>query len=182
MTHMLHWQPDNCTVIIQHCSSKQEWHSLVLCECGRVSGQRQSLQQSLFQVLESLLAVWFEQARARNAVIYSLLRKEPLHTATKFHVKDFIPSIGWIYSFKQQVLLCTKSIRKAQKGRHFNSGEMEKGTVTGNNNTPKNIYNADETGLCIGFHLTRQWVFKAFQAMVEEFHGQDNNSVSLQCQ
>ena len=33
-----------------------------------------------------------------------------------------------------------------------------------------------------GFHLTRQWVFKLFQAMVEEFHGQDNSSVSMQCQ
>jgi hypothetical protein len=34
-----------------------------------------------------------------------------------------------------------------QKGTLFNSEEMEEGTVTGNNNKPKNIYNADETGL-----------------------------------
>ena len=80
-------------------------------------------------------------------MIDSLLRKKALHTATKFHVKDFTPSNGWIYSFKQQVLLHTKPIRKVQKGRLFNSGEMEKGTVTGNNNKPKSIYNADETGL-----------------------------------
>jgi hypothetical protein len=80
-------------------------------------------------------------------VIDLLLRKKPLHTATKFHVKDFTPSNGWIYNFKQQVLPCTKPIRKVQNGRLFNSGEMEKGTVTGNNNKPKNIYNADETGL-----------------------------------
>jgi hypothetical protein len=95
------------------------------------------------------LAAWFEQTRASNAVIDSLLRTEPLHTVTKLHVKDFTPSTGWIYSFKQQALPCTKPIRKVQKGRLFNSGEMEKGTVTGNNNKPKNIYNADETGLLI---------------------------------
>jgi hypothetical protein len=80
-------------------------------------------------------------------VIDLLLRKKLLDTVTKFHVKDFTPSNGWIYSFKQQVLPCTKPNRKVQRGRLFNSGEMEKGTVTGNNNKPKNIYNADETGL-----------------------------------
>jgi len=37
-------------------------------------------------------------------------------------------------------------------------------------------------GCSSGFHLTRQWVFKVFEVMVEEFHGQDNSSVSLQCQ
>jgi len=37
-------------------------------------------------------------------------------------------------------------------------------------------------GRSSGFHLTRQRVFKVFEAMVEEFHRLDNSSVSLQCQ
>jgi len=37
-------------------------------------------------------------------------------------------------------------------------------------------------GCSSGFHLTRQWMFKVFPAMVEEFHGQGNSSVSPQCQ
>lgn len=44
-------------------------------QCGRFSGQRNSLKQSPFQAVESLLAVWFKQARTSNAVISgSLLR------------------------------------------------------------------------------------------------------------
>jgi hypothetical protein len=125
------------------------------------------------------LAVWFEQARASNAVIYSLLRKEPLHTATSSMLKISYPLVaGFIVSNSKYCYVKYLS----QKCKRVDSSTVEKGTVTGNNNTPKNIYNADETGLFIGFHLTRPWVFKAFQAMVEEFHGQDNNSVSLQCQ
>jgi hypothetical protein len=59
-----------------------------------------------------------------------------------------------------------------QEGRLFNSEEMEEGTVTGNNNL-KTFITLMRLGCSSGFHLTRQWVFKVFQAMVEEFHGKD---------
>jgi hypothetical protein len=36
-------------------------------QCSRFSGQRKSLEQSPFQELDSLLDVWFKQARDSNA-------------------------------------------------------------------------------------------------------------------
>lgn len=125
------------------------------------------------------MAVWLEQARANNTVINeSLLRKKPLYTATKLHVKDFSHSKGWIYSFKQQVLPCTKPIRKVQR---VDSSTVEK---WGREQLLEIITNLKtfimliRLGCSSGFHLTRQWGFKAFQVMVEEFHKQDNSSVT----
>jgi hypothetical protein len=55
-------------------------------QCGRFSGQRKSLKQSPFEELESLLAVWFKQARGINAVISGTLpREKALHIAKVGH-------------------------------------------------------------------------------------------------
>jgi hypothetical protein len=71
-------------------------------QCGRFTGQRKSLKQSPFEELESLLAMWFKEARGSNAVINgTLLRERALHIATRLGIEDFKASNGWINSFKK---------------------------------------------------------------------------------
>jgi hypothetical protein len=114
-------------------------------------GQRKSLKQSPFEELESLLAAWFKRARSSNAVISgTLLREKALHIATRLGIEDLKASNGWINSFKQRHSVVYKTVsgkcksvdpstveewRKEQLLKIFESYE------------PKNIYNADETGL-----------------------------------
>jgi hypothetical protein len=72
-------------------------------QCGRFSGQMKSLKQSPFEELESLLPVWFKQARGSNAVIRgTLLREKALHIATRLGIEDLKASNGWINSFKKR--------------------------------------------------------------------------------
>jgi hypothetical protein len=80
-------------------------------QCGRFSGQRKSLKQSPFEELESLLAVWFKQARGSNAVISgTLLREKALHISTRLGIEDFKASNGWINGFKQQHSVVYKTV------------------------------------------------------------------------
>jgi hypothetical protein len=70
-------------------------------QCGRFSGQRKSLKQSPFEEPESLLAMWFKQARGSNAAISgTLLREKALHIATRLGIEDLKASNGWINGFK----------------------------------------------------------------------------------
>jgi hypothetical protein len=102
-------------------------------KCGRFSGQRKSLKQSPFEELESLLAASVKQARGSNAVISgTLLREKALHTATRLGIEDIKASNGWINGFKQRHSVVYKTVSGECKSVDFNSGGMEKGTVTQN--------------------------------------------------
>lgn len=54
-------------------------------QCGWFFGQRRSLEQSTFQELESLLDVWFQQARGSNAQMHIIERKSFTYCQQVWH-------------------------------------------------------------------------------------------------
>jgi hypothetical protein len=90
--------PSTLNTIVKSRKDTEKCYS----QCGMFSGQRKSLKQSPFEELESLLAMWFKQARGSNAVISgTLLREKALHIASRLGIEDFRASNGWISGFKQ---------------------------------------------------------------------------------
>jgi hypothetical protein len=85
-------------------------------QCGRFSGQRKSLKQSQFEELESLLAVWFKQARGSNAVISGTLLKEKLYTLPQsWALKISKPLMAGSAVSSSNTVLCTKLYRESAK-------------------------------------------------------------------
>jgi hypothetical protein len=59
-------------------------------QCGRLSDLSKCLKQPPFQELESLLAMWFKQARGSNAVISGTLPSQnALRIATRLGIEKF---------------------------------------------------------------------------------------------
>lgn len=54
-------------------------------QCSQFSGQRNSHKQSPFQELESLLDVWFQQARGSNAHVHITERRSSIHCHKVWH-------------------------------------------------------------------------------------------------
>ena len=77
--------------------------------CGMFCGQRNSLKWWPFRHLECLMAAWFKQERASNAVISgSFLKEKALYFATRLGVKDFRAPNGLSVVSISNTLLCTK--------------------------------------------------------------------------
>jgi hypothetical protein len=76
---------------------------LKCCALGsRFSDQGKNLKHAPFQELESLLGVWFKQARPSNIVISGiLLREKALHITTRLGSGDIKSCNGWTDGFKQ---------------------------------------------------------------------------------
>ena len=124
------------------------------------------------------MATGFKQATASSMVIVgSLLREKAPCITTSLAIKDFRASGGWVHGFKSDILLCTKLYSG-------NSQSLDPSTVEVRRKEqlleiiasyePQNICNADESGLyCMLPHNLQWW---------QEFQGEDDSSVSLQCQ
>lgn len=77
-------------------------------QCGRFSGHRNSLKQSPFQELESLVAVWFKQARGSSALISGTVPKvKVLHTATMLGIKILEVLIAGLMVSNNDTVFCT---------------------------------------------------------------------------
>jgi hypothetical protein len=97
--------PSTLNTIVKSRKDTERYYA----QCGRFSGQRKSLKQSLFEELESLLATWFKQARGSNAVISdTLLREKALHTATGWALKISKPLMAGSTISSSDTVLFTK--------------------------------------------------------------------------
>jgi hypothetical protein len=84
------------------------------------------------------------------------------------------------------ILLCTKPISKVQTADSSMAEVWRKEQlvkiIEGYNTNLATFTMLMRLGCSSGSHLTRHWVLKKIHAMVEEFHGEGNSSVSLKCQ
>ena len=124
------------------------------------------------------MAAGFKHATASSMVIIgSLLKEKTPCITTSLAIKDVRASDGWIDGFKSDTLLCTKLYS-------VNLQSLDPSTVEGwkkeqllkiiESCERQNICNADESGLCCVLPHNLQWW--------QEFQGEDDSSVSLQCQ
>lgn len=119
-------------------------------KCGKSSKTRKTSKESKFSELEKILFSWYQQSRAVNIPIDgSIIREKAKQIAERLGINDFAASNGWISRFKDRHGLVYKKLA-GESG----SVDLERTSLWINElpkhleqYEPRDIYNADETGL-----------------------------------
>lgn len=119
-------------------------------KCGTSAKKRKTRKEAKYSCMEAALFSWYQQARAsRIPVDGNILREKARSIAARMCIKNFVASNGWISRFKERHGLVYKKLAgesaavdgSAVEEWGKNLPELVEGYE------PKDVYNADETGL-----------------------------------
>lgn len=139
-------------------------------KCGPSAKKRKYVKDSRFKQLEEILLEWFVGARAANLPINGTLMREKARViASRLDIQDFTASNGWIDRFKKRHNVVYKAICGESKSVDLETVEHWKETqlpekIAGFD--PKNVFNADETGLFFNVLPDKTFSYKG-----EKCHG-----------
>lgn len=128
------------------------------------SKKRKSCKKSPYFELEDILVKWFKEARAANVPINgTILREKALEIAERLGgLKDFTASNGWIDRMKKRHDLVYRSL--SGESSSVDEATIEEWKKNLPNLTkgykPKDIFNADETGLFFNLLPDKSYVVK----------------------
>jgi hypothetical protein len=130
---------------------------------GNACKKRKNYKQSTFAELETVLFSWYQQARASNIPIDGTILKEKAKIiAAKLNIDCFNASSGWLSRFKHRHGLVFKKL----------AGESAEVSVTSvdawleslpsllEGYEPRDVFNADETGLFFNVLPDRTLAYK----------------------
>lgn len=118
--------------------------------CGKSSITRKTSKESKFSELEKILFTWYQQSRAANIPIDgSIIREKAKQIAERLGINDFAASNGWITRFKDRHGLVYKKLagESASVDPVRTSSWINELPKLLEGYEPRDIYNADETGL-----------------------------------
>jgi hypothetical protein len=119
-------------------------------KCGNCSKEKKTGRNSTYSELESVLFSWYKQARATNIPVDgNVLREEAKKIAAQLNIENFTASNGWITRFKDRHGLVYKKLAEESAAVDSESMEvwLERLPSLLEGYEPRDIYNADETGL-----------------------------------
>uniref|UniRef100_A0A914X581 HTH CENPB-type domain-containing protein n=1 Tax=Plectus sambesii TaxID=2011161 RepID=A0A914X581_9BILA len=131
--------------IVQH---EQKIRTIAL-ENGNTARKR--LRKGNYEELDQAVAVWFRQMRAENAIINGpMILEVAKQFAQKLELSDFKPSNGWLGRWKAKENVTFHKLQ-GDKGaaNQASAAEWIKNVLPAllADYDPKNVYNADESGL-----------------------------------
>lgn len=139
-------------------------------QCGPMAKKRKYVKSSKYEKMEDILKEWFISARSANIPISgNVLREKALCIAAKLNMDNFTASNGWVDRFKQRHNVVYKAICGESKSvdpqtvSHWKESQVPELIK---DYTPKDIFNADETGLFFNVLPSKTMTFKG-----ENCHG-----------
>ncbi|XP_046406279.1 tigger transposable element-derived protein 4-like [Ischnura elegans] len=131
-------------------------------KCGSASKKRKTGKESTFAELETVLFNWFQQARESNIPIDGVILKEKAKIATQLNVENFKASKGWISRFKNRHGLVFKKLvgESAEVNAESTDDWLESLPLILEGYDPRDLYNADETGLFFNVLPDRTLAYK----------------------
>lgn len=121
--------------VLAACSSSSQWKRQRRCEHPH---------------LEHCLLQWFNHCRLKNVPVGGpLLREKAKFCAQKLGIRDFVASSGWLDKFKKRHSIKFHKICSESAGvdQVISSEWKQKLMENISSYHPKNVFNADETGL-----------------------------------
>jgi transposase len=119
-------------------------------KCGKSSKTRKTSKESKYAELEQILFTWYQQSRAVNIPIDGcIIREKAKQIAVRLAIDDFAASNGWISRFKDRHGLVYKKLagESASVDPERTSLWINELPKLLEGYEPRDIYNADETGL-----------------------------------
>jgi hypothetical protein len=117
-------------------------------KCGNAGKKLKTGKESTFAELETVLFTWYQQARGSNITIDGTILKEKAKIkAAKLNIDRFSASSGWLSRFKQVSVKTTDSWLESLPS-------LLEGYE------PRDVCNADETGLFLNVLPERALVYK----------------------
>lgn len=119
-------------------------------KCGTAAKKRKTGKESTYSELENVLFSWYQQARASGIPIDgTILKEKSLKIAETMGIENFSASNGWISRFKQRHGLVFKKLAGESAAVDTNATDLwfQRLPELLEEYEPRDIYNADETGL-----------------------------------
>jgi hypothetical protein len=138
-------------------------------KCGNACKKRKTGRESTFAELETVLFAWYQQARASNIPIDgTTLREKAKIIAAQLNIHNFSASNGWVSRFKDRHGLVFKKLvgESAEVSAESTDAWLESLSSLLEGYEPRDVYNADETGLFFNVLPDRTLAYKG-----ESCHG-----------
>lgn len=119
-------------------------------ETGPMAKKIMAIKTSPYEELENMVKEWFVNTRAANLPVDGkLLREKALHIATRLGIDNFTASNGWIDRFKKRHNIVYNTVCGESRSVDGATVEDWKNRLPSlvQEYEPRNIFNADETGL-----------------------------------
>jgi hypothetical protein len=132
-------------------------------KCGNACKKRRNGKESTFAELETVLFIWYQQARASNIPIDgTILREKAKIMATQPNIDNFSASNGWVSRFKDRHGLVFKKLVGESTEVSVESTDtwLESLPSLLEGYEPCDVYNADETGLFFSVLPDRTLAYK----------------------
>jgi hypothetical protein len=132
-------------------------------ECGNACKKRKTGKESTFAVLETVLFTWYQQARASNIPIDgTIVREKGKIIAAQLNIDYFSVSSGWLSRFKERHGLVFKKLAGECADVSVKSTDawLESLPSLLEGYEPRDVYNADETGLFFNVLPDRTLAYK----------------------
>ena len=148
-------------------------------KCGNACKKRKTGKESTFAKLETVLFTWYQQAQASNIPIDgTTLREKAKIIVTQLNVDNFSASNGWVSRFKDWHGLVFKKLTGESVEVSVESTdpllESLPSLQGGAFNEPRDVYNADKTGLFFNVLPDRTLAYKG-----ESCHGRKHSKDRL---
>lgn len=129
-------------------------------KCGPLAKKRSRIQEGKHRELETLLLEFFNQSRASNMPISGpILMEQAKELALKLEIdEEFVASSGWLHKFKKRNGISQKMISGESAAVNDETVDVwKKQTLPAliQGYEPRNVFNADETGLFYKLLLDR---------------------------
>jgi hypothetical protein len=128
-----------------------------------VCKKRKTGKESTFAELEMLLFTWYQQARVSNIPIDGTTQREKAKIiAAQLNIDNFSAFSGWVSRFKDQHGLVFKKLvgESAEVSVESTDAWLESLPSLLDSYEPRDIYNADETGLFFNVLPARTLAYK----------------------
>jgi len=146
-------------------------------KCGNVCKKRKTGKESTFAELETVLFTWYQQTWASNIPIDgTTLREKVKIIATQLNTDNFSASNGWVSTFKDWHSLVFKKLagESAEVSVESTDAWLESRPSLLGGYEPRDVYNADETGLFFNVLPDRTLGYKG-----ESCHGRKHSKDRL---
>jgi hypothetical protein len=121
-----------------------------ILKCGNACTKRKTSKESTFAELEAVLFTWYQKARGSNIPVDGTILKEKAKIiAAKLNIDCFSASSGWLSRFKDRHGLVFKKLagESGEVSIKITDAWLESLPSLLEGYKPRDVYNADETGL-----------------------------------
>jgi hypothetical protein len=146
-------------------------------KCGNACKKRKTGKKSTFAELETVLFTWYQQAQASSIPIDgTTLREKVKIIAARLNIDNFSASNVWVRRFKDRHGLVFKKLAGASTEVSVESTDawLESLPSLLGGFEPRNVYNADETGLFFNVLPDRTLAYEG-----ESYHGRTHSKDRL---